>query len=107
MNNHARVVGQLGGVGTLRQFPEVVACLSSSDMFQDLDSANLPALFAVDPDGNEALVNFRMEGRYVVVERVGSLFTLRNGDEALCLFNEDRPFRPRDARPRTSIKFKR
>jgi len=47
--------------------------------------------FAVDPDGNESVVNFRMEGKYVVIERVGSLFTLRDGNEALCLFNEDRP----------------
>jgi len=55
---------------------------------------------------NESVVNFRMEGKYVVIERVGSLFTLRDGNEALCLFNEDRPFQPREAKPRTSIKFK-
>jgi hypothetical protein len=47
-----------------------------------------------------------MEGKSVVIERVGSLFTLRDGSEALCLFNEDKPFQPRAAKPRTSIKFK-
>ena len=39
-----------------------------------------------------------------VIERVGSLFTLRDGQEALCLFNEDKPFQPADSLPRTSIK---
>ena len=85
----------------------VRACDDGTFTFLEFaQDANLPALFAVDSDGNEALVNFRMEGRYVVVERVESLFTLRNGNEALCLFNEDKPFQPREAKPRTSIKFK-
>ena len=64
----------------------------------------MPAFFAVDPDGNESVVNYRMEGKYVVIERVGSLFTLRDGEEALCLFNENKPFEPSTALPRTSIK---
>jgi len=68
------------------------------------ENANVPAFFAVDPDGNESVVNYRMEGKYVVIERVGSLFTLRDGQEALCLFNEDKPFEPSNALPRTSIK---
>ncbi len=68
------------------------------------ENANLPAFFAVDPAGNEAVVNYRMEGKYAVIERVGSLFTLRDGEEALCLFNEDKPFQPAGDMPRTSIK---
>ena len=68
------------------------------------ENATLPAFFAVDSGGNESVVNYRMEGKYAVIERVGSLFTLRDGDEALCLFNEDKPFRPDDGMPRTSIK---
>lgn len=67
-------------------------------------NANLPAFFAVDPAGNESVVNYRMEGKYAVIERVGSLFTLRDGQEALCLFNEDKPFQPADDMPRTPIK---
>lgn len=69
------------------------------------ENATLPAFFAVDPEGNEAVVNYRMEGKYAVMERVGSLFTLRDGQEVLCLFNEDRPFQPSEALPRTSIKY--
>ena len=68
------------------------------------ENANLPAFFAVDVEGNESVVNYRMEGKYVVIERVGSLFTLRDGQEALCLFSEDKPFQPAGAMPRTSIK---
>jgi len=68
------------------------------------ENASLPAFFAVDSAGNESVVNYRMEGKYAVIERVGSLFTLRDGQEALCLFNEDKPFQPGDGMPRTSIK---
>ena len=68
------------------------------------ENASLPAFFAVDSAGNESVVNYRMEGKYAVIERVGSLFTLRDGQEALCLFNEDKPFQPGDGVPRTSIK---
>lgn len=67
--------------------------------------ANLPAFFAVDPRGNESVVNFRMEGKYVVIERVASLYTLRDGNEALCLFNEDKPFQTTNITARKSIKF--
>ena len=69
------------------------------------ENATLPAFFAVDPEGNESVVNYRMEGKYAVMERVGSLFTLRDGQEVLCLFNEDKPFLPSEALPRTSIKY--
>ena len=68
------------------------------------ENAPLPAFFAVDAAGNESVVNYRMEGKYAVIERVGSLFTLRDGQEALCLFNEDKPFQPDGEQPRTSIK---
>jgi len=67
--------------------------------------SNLPAFFAVDPQGNESVVNFRMEGKYVVIERIASLYTLRNGNESLCLFNEDKPFQTANTTARKSIKF--
>jgi type IV secretion system protein VirB9 len=68
------------------------------------ENASLPAFFAVDAMGNESVVNYRMEGKYAVIERVESLFTLRDGQEALCLFNEDRLFNPAGEMPRTPIK---
>ena len=69
------------------------------------EHASLPSFFAVDPNGNESVVNYRMEGKYVVIERVASLYTLRDGNESLCLFNEDKPFLSGDTTARKSIKY--
>jgi type IV secretion system protein VirB9 len=59
--------------------------------FADIN-ADYPAIFQVLPDGNEALINFRVsDNKYVVVERVTSQFTLRFGNQLACVFNESRP----------------
>lgn len=58
--------------------------------FRDIN-ADIPAFFLVDPYGNEAIINFRSVGPYIVVERVSSVFTLRYGADAVCVFNESRP----------------
>ncbi|MEM7282680.1 MAG: P-type conjugative transfer protein VirB9 [Pseudomonadota bacterium] len=47
-----------------------------------------PAIFLVDKEQNESLVNHKIEGRYVVVHRIGRQFTLRNGNLVTCIFNE-------------------
>ena len=54
-------------------------------------NAEVPAFFVVDNEGKEALVNYRVLEDYIVVERVSSQFTLRNGNEVTCVFNESRP----------------
>jgi type IV secretion system protein VirB9 len=46
-----------------------------------------PAIYIVDTDRNESLVNFRTEGPYVIVDRVSPQWTLRNGQESTCVFN--------------------
>lgn len=51
-------------------------------------NAELPAIFYVDSDGFEGLVNFKTSGDYLIVERVNDLFTLRNGVDTVCVFNE-------------------
>lgn len=51
-------------------------------------NADLPAFYMVDEKGNEALINFRTRGDYVVVERVAKQFTLRHGNITACVFNE-------------------
>lgn len=38
-----------------------------------------PAIYIVDADRNESLVNFRTEGPYVIVDKVAPQWTLRNG----------------------------
>jgi type IV secretion system protein VirB9 len=50
-------------------------------------NAEVPAIFAVDPQGFESLVNFRSAGNYIIVERVSSQFTLRNGSDIVCVYN--------------------
>jgi type IV secretion system protein VirB9 len=59
--------------------------------FSDVN-AELPAFFLVDFASNESLVNYRVMGKYVVVEKVGSRFTLRNGPHITCVFNESKPY---------------
>jgi type IV secretion system protein VirB9 len=50
-------------------------------------SADLPAIFAVDAEGFESLINFRSVGEYIVVERLSPQFTLRNGNDIVCVYN--------------------
>ena len=50
-----------------------------------------PAIFSVDEDGNESLVNFNIEGAYMIANTTGRQFTLRNGDAATCIFKEAFP----------------
>jgi len=50
-------------------------------------NAEIPAIFNVDASGYESLVNYRVTGDYIVVERVGAQFTLRNGSEIVCVYN--------------------
>lgn len=48
-----------------------------------------PAIFLVDQQQNESLVNGVRQGRYVVVHRTARQFTLRNGAVVTCIFNEN------------------
>ncbi|WP_395877956.1 TrbG/VirB9 family P-type conjugative transfer protein [Ehrlichia muris] len=50
-------------------------------------NADLPSIFNVDSEGYESLVNFRISGDYVIIERVSSAFTLRYGSDTVCVFN--------------------
>lgn len=47
----------------------------------------VPAIYVVDSERNETLVNYRREGPYIVVDKVNYQWTLRNGTEATCVFN--------------------
>lgn len=50
-----------------------------------------PAVFSVDEEGNEAIVNYSMRGKYLVVESLARQFTLRDGKSVTCIFNDDYP----------------
>ncbi len=62
----------------------------------DEKNPDIPAFFHVNPDSSEALINYRVNGPYIVVERVSSAFTLRWGNEVACVFNENLPMRPHE-----------
>lgn len=52
------------------------------------DTVPTPAIFAVDSEKNETLVNFHKKGKYIVVQRLAGQFTLRHGDDVTCIFNK-------------------
>jgi type IV secretion system protein VirB9 len=49
---------------------------------------DLPAIFAVDPDGGEAVVNSHMRDGYIVVDRLAAGFVLRRGKDVTRVFND-------------------
>jgi len=52
------------------------------------ESTPTPAIFAVDSDKNETLVNYHKKGKYIVVQRLSSQFVLRHGNDVTCVFNK-------------------
>ncbi len=51
-------------------------------------SVDLPAIFTVDATKHESVVNYRMQGNYVVVEKVAKELTLRNGQTVTAIYND-------------------
>ena len=49
---------------------------------------DLPAIFAIDPDGGEAVVNSHMREGYIVVDRLAPGFVLRRGKDVTRVFND-------------------
>ena len=62
----------------------------------------LPAFFAVNPDGTEAIVPFDVRDEFVVIHGVFSQLRLRRGKEVLCVFNEAQDFYGRDPKTGTA-----
>ncbi len=62
----------------------------------------LPAFFAVNPDGSEAIVPFDVRDEFVVIHGVFSQLRLRRGKNVLCVFNEARDFYGRDPKTGTA-----
>jgi type IV secretion system protein VirB9 len=62
----------------------------------------LPAVFAVNPDGSEAIVPFDVRDEFVVIHGVFGQLRLRRGKDVLCIFNEARDFYGRDPKTGTA-----
>lgn len=67
--------------------------------FRD-QNAEIPAFFQVHGDGSESIINFRTRGDYIVIERVAAQFTLRHGEDVVCVFNQQRTVRGSGPYPR-------
>jgi type IV secretion system protein VirB9 len=69
-------------------------------------TGDMPAIFLVNADRSETLVNGRREREYIVVDKVAFQWTLRAGAQATCVFNlrnpatEQRPSADGPASPR-------
>lgn len=50
--------------------------------------SRLPSVFIVDKDRNETLVNYHMQGKYMVVSAVAKQFTLRDGAYTASVYND-------------------
>lgn len=50
----------------------------------------IPAIFSVDSRGRESLINYHVQGKYVVVETTAKQFTLRSGETVASIFQEGR-----------------
>jgi type IV secretion system protein VirB9 len=59
----------------------------SSTYFAWPETAALPGIFAVGPDGKESLVNYAIKGRYTVVDQIAPRFVLRSGKEVTTVVN--------------------
>lgn len=56
--------------------------------FHFAQEAEIPAIFAVEEDGAETLVNYVIKGPYVVVERLAPGWRLRAGEDAARIANQ-------------------
>ncbi len=56
--------------------------------FKEMRATSLPAIFSVDSDRTETLLNYHLEGEYLVVNCVANQFTLRNGDHVTSVYND-------------------
>jgi type IV secretion system protein VirB9 len=52
------------------------------------DTTTTPALFLIEPDGSESIVNYTMRDGYQVVEQLAPRFKLRDGKEITVVIND-------------------
>lgn len=74
--------------GSAKTLPVKVFDDGQDTYFTFRQEEDLPAIFAVDPDGGEAVVNTRQRDGYVVVDRVVRGFVLRRGSEVTRIYND-------------------
>lgn len=74
--------------GSPHTLPERVFDDGHATYFAFREDSDYPAIFSIDPDGGEAVVNSAVRDGYVVVDTVARGFVLRRGSEVTRLFND-------------------
>ncbi len=68
-----------------------------------VDGVSTPAVYALNSDNTESLVNYAARGDYIVVEQIAPAFVLRRGEQKAILYNDSYRLQGLDAqspRPR-------
>jgi type IV secretion system protein VirB9 len=74
--------------GSSKNLPTRVFDDGHSTYFAFSESADYPAIFVVDSDNQESVVNVSSRNGYLVVDRVAPAFVLRRGEETTKIFND-------------------
>jgi type IV secretion system protein VirB9 len=74
--------------GSTKSLPTRLFDDGQSTYFAFADDADLPAIYAVETDGGEAVVNSHILAGYIVVDRTAPGFVLRRGTEVTKVFND-------------------
>jgi type IV secretion system protein VirB9 len=74
--------------GSLQNLPQRIFDDGHLTYFRFAADASFPAIFAVEADKSEAVVNFRSQDGYLVVDRLARAFVLRRGKEETRIFND-------------------
>lgn len=81
--NHAYSYEGSAGLLPVRLFDD-----GQSTYFRFAEGASYPAIFSVEADRSEAVVNFQVRDGYVVIDRLARGFVLRRGKEETRIFND-------------------
>lgn len=60
-------------------------------IFEFRDQSVIPAIFAVDSQQNESLLNYHVQGNYVFVQGIRHQYTFRNGNDVTTIYNDSFP----------------
>ena len=74
--------------GSAKALPTRVFDDGNRTYFAFSPTAEYPAIFAVDPDGKEAIVNSAARDGFMVVDRLAAAFVLRQGSEVTRIIND-------------------
>ena len=94
--------------GSPKALPSRVFDDGKSTYFEFAAADDYPAIYSLEPDQGEAVVNFTIRDGYVVVDQVARGFVLRRGTDMTRLYNDGYketlpgPLSPKPRRPKTN-----